>query len=190
MQAIERMLAAVAAIPGALLVSATDANAAGERFAVRHAQLRLPLALPSRGFGRRPVLTGTTCCNRRARHEPRSCRVPPRARPAVPKRLIPITSPPLRIRDAGKCIQRRTRIGIRVQPAVSRRSDPSPLPQQHDPAEQVHRQFHPIIAPLIQRRANACQRHMLREQKQLLRLIGLLRAGALCHPGSLPRRVR
>ncbi|MDA8249144.1 MAG: toprim domain-containing protein [Rhodospirillales bacterium] len=38
-QAIERMLAAVAAVPGALLVSGTDANAAGERFAVRHAQL-------------------------------------------------------------------------------------------------------------------------------------------------------
>ena len=38
-QAIERMLAAVATVPGALLVSGTDANAAGERFAVRHAQL-------------------------------------------------------------------------------------------------------------------------------------------------------
>ena len=38
-QAIERMLAAVAAIPDALLVSAIGANAAGERFAVRHAQL-------------------------------------------------------------------------------------------------------------------------------------------------------
>lgn len=39
MQAIERMLAAVVAVPGALLVSGTDANAAGERFAVRHTQL-------------------------------------------------------------------------------------------------------------------------------------------------------
>ena len=37
--AIERVLAAIACHPGAVLVSATDANAAGDRYAARHAEL-------------------------------------------------------------------------------------------------------------------------------------------------------
>ena len=38
-RALSRDLAAIAGLPGALLISATDANAAGDRFAARHAEL-------------------------------------------------------------------------------------------------------------------------------------------------------
>lgn len=55
-QAIARALTAIASIPGVVLVSATDANAAGERFAARHAELAAAAGVP---FARlRPTLGG------------------------------------------------------------------------------------------------------------------------------------
>jgi Toprim-like/Protein of unknown function (DUF3991) len=45
-QAIERVLAEMAPLPDALVVSATDANKAGERYAARHAELAAAAGIP------------------------------------------------------------------------------------------------------------------------------------------------
>jgi len=45
-QAIARLLAMIAAVPAALLASATDANGAGERYAARHAELAAAAGVP------------------------------------------------------------------------------------------------------------------------------------------------
>lgn len=45
-QAIERMLLAIAGRSGATLASATDANAAGDRYAERHAELAMAASVP------------------------------------------------------------------------------------------------------------------------------------------------
>jgi hypothetical protein len=55
-QAIERLLARMAPLPGALLAGATDANPAGERYAARHAELAAAADIT---FERLAPLTGT-----------------------------------------------------------------------------------------------------------------------------------
>ena len=48
-QALGRALAAISGVPGAILTSATDADAAGDRYAARHAELAAAAGI---AFGR------------------------------------------------------------------------------------------------------------------------------------------
>ncbi len=65
-RAIEDMLARIASVPDAVLVSATDANAAGDRYAARHAELAAATGVafrrlrPTVGRTSMPISVGRT----------------------------------------------------------------------------------------------------------------------------------
>ena len=54
-QALEQELARIASLPDAVMLSATDANAAGERYAARHAELAAAAGV---AFGRLAPTSG------------------------------------------------------------------------------------------------------------------------------------
>ncbi len=97
----------------------------------------------------------------------------------------------LGLQQDDKRIEHGAGIWIQVKPALAGSTDAAPVADQQDASKQIRSDFHAVIAPLVQRRADANQRRRVREQRQLNRDgragAGLRRLGTLSREVNLTR---
>jgi hypothetical protein len=69
--------------------------------------------------------------------------------------------------DLAEGVDRRTGIGMWIEPARAFGADAAPLADQEGAAEQIGPDLHPVVAPFVQRRADADERGRFGKQRQL-----------------------
>jgi hypothetical protein len=69
--------------------------------------------------------------------------------------------------QGGQRVDRGAEIGMWIEPAMACGADAAPLADQEGAAEQIGPDFHPGIAPFVQRRADADERGRFGKQHQL-----------------------
>ena len=81
---------------------------------------------------------------------PTPFRLPPAAGWASSQGAVLVAAAALGLEDVGKGVDRRTGIGVRVEPAASLGADAAPLANQQRAAEQVEPDLHAAVTPFVQ----------------------------------------
>jgi hypothetical protein len=80
---------------------------------------------------------------------------------------LPVTPAALPRRQTREGVDRRARIGMRLQPAASFSADAAPLADQQSMAKQVGPDFQAVEAPFVAFGADTYQRYGFREERKL-----------------------